>query len=256
MKLMQNVSVAVARNSARTVGIAPDDADAGANVVDERCRGRTAARSLSRLPISREQQRRRDEGRRASAAIASGAVSHATSAPPSAGPEISATASTASRLPLASSRRLRADEIGDEHVIGELESTVAMPVTTATAYSSGSVTCPQSAASGNRPAARRRGRGRRRSCSGRRRWRSTQPPPNHARIAPGSVSATVSKPRSSAPAPATRIAAIGSAVRVMREPTAEMPCALHSSRKSRCRHSPPRGQRDAAPRVRDANRPP
>ena len=36
-----------------------------------------------------------------------------------------------------------------------------------------------------------------------------------------------------APAPAVTIAAIGSAVRVMREPTAETPCALQSSRKSR-----------------------
>src|SRR5258705_831013 len=78
--------------------------------------------------------------------------------------------------------------------------------------------------------------------SGRRLWRSTHPPPIHARIAPGSVSATVSKPRSIAPAPATSIAAIGSAVRVTRDPTAETPCALHRYRNSRCPHSPPRGR--------------
>jgi hypothetical protein len=55
----------------------------------------------------------------ASAAIATGAVSHATSAPPSAGPEISATASTASRLPFAIEQALGRDEPGDEHVVGE-----------------------------------------------------------------------------------------------------------------------------------------
>src|SRR4030095_8413715 len=74
--------------------------------------------------------------------------------------------------------------------------------------------------------------------TGRLRWRSTQPPPNQANSARGSVSVTASKPRSSAPAPATRMAARGKAVRVIREPTAEMPCALHNSRKSRCRHRP------------------
>ena len=103
MKLMQNVSVAVARKSARTVALrqttrmpvrtsSTNDVVAGGGAI------------VSRLPILPSSSADTTKVT-ASTAMAIGAVSHATSAPPRAGPEISATASTASRLPLASSRR-------------------------------------------------------------------------------------------------------------------------------------------------------
>ena len=230
MKLMQNVSVAVARNNARTVALRqttriPVRTSSMNDVVA--CGGAIT----SRLPIFASSSADATKVS-ASAAIAMGAVSQATSAPPSAGPEISATASTASRFPLASRRRLPATRSVMNTWSARWYSTVAMPVTTATAYSKGSVTRPAIAAKGIDSSATARTRSAP-IISGRRRWRSTMPPPNHARIAPGSVSATVSRPRSNAPAPAVTIAAIGNAVRVIREPTAETPCALHSSRKSR-----------------------
>ena len=103
--------------------------------------------------------------------------------------------------------------------------------------------------------------------SGLRRWRSTQPPASNAIATPGSVSATVRSPRSIAEAPTARIAAIGSAVRVILDPIAEMPCALHNSRKSRWPMSPrlrtlrraeavtSYGTSDQVPRGRDGGSP-
>ena len=140
-------------------------------------------------------------------------------------------------------------EVGDEHVVGELEQHAwRSPVTAATAIQERQRqrAVPTRQAGSTRSATQRT-----RSApisTGRRRWRSTKPPPTQASSARGSVSCSARKPEIERAGAATRIAAIGSAVRVTREPTAEMPCALHSSRKSRCRHRP--GVR--RPRARDA----
>ena len=70
----------------------------------------------------------------ASTAIAIGAVSHATSAPPSAGPEISAIGVDRLALAVGVEQLLAADEIGDEDVIGQRRTArVATPVIAATA---------------------------------------------------------------------------------------------------------------------------
>jgi hypothetical protein len=61
MKLMQNVSVAVARKSARTVALRHTTRIASADIVDERCRGWRRRNRLA-LPDLSQQQRRHDEG--------------------------------------------------------------------------------------------------------------------------------------------------------------------------------------------------
>ncbi len=105
MKLITKVIVAVARKSARTGGTrqmlrTPMRTSSATDVVA----GGGCADSRFSMRPTRKAETTNDA---ASTAIAKGAVSHATSAPPRAGPEISAMASTASRLPFASSRRLR-----------------------------------------------------------------------------------------------------------------------------------------------------
>ena len=180
----------------------------------------------------------------ASTAIANGAVSHATSAPPSAGPEISAIASTASRLPLASSSRLRPDEVGDEHMVGQLVEHGGEAGDHGDRVQQRQRQHADRTRRAESSRARSRGRDRCRSA-----WavagagRPSRRRPRNQRA--GQRQRDGEKPKSKAPAPTTRIAAMGSAVRVMREPMAETPCALHSSRKSRCRHSA-----RAAPRSR------
>ena len=197
MKLMQNVSVAVARKSARIVGVAPDNANAGADVVGERCRrGRTAA--ADRLALAdlrraaaptRRTSRHRPRSPPARSAMrptrrpAPGPRSRRRRRRPRACRWRRAGASRPTRSVMNTwSARLiehRRDAGDDGDSVEQRQRDVARERRAAES-----------------PAARPRARDRRRSCSGRRRWRSTKPPPNHARIAPGSVSATVSKPRS------------------------------------------------------------
>ena len=118
MKLMQNVSVAVARNSARTVPLLPDHADAGADVVDEARRGGGERDPFA--PVDPREERRRNDERHGvdGDRDGRGQPRDQRAAERRAGD----LGDRVDRFPLAVGveQALPPDEVGDEHVVGQV----------------------------------------------------------------------------------------------------------------------------------------
>ena len=131
MKLPHSVNIVMAQNSVRTAGVLQTTR----MPVRTSSTNDVAATGAGFASVLRIRAIRKAEATNvaASARMAIGAVHSATNAPPSAGPEISATESAALRLPLASSRRLRDTRSVMNTWSARLKSTVQTPVIAATA---------------------------------------------------------------------------------------------------------------------------
>ena len=253
MKLMQNVSVAVARKSARTVALrhttrmpvrtsSANDVLAGGGAI------------VSRFPILPSSSADTTNVT-ASTAIAIGAVSHGPARRPAPGPNFGDGVDGLA-LAVGVEQALRGTEPGDVHVVGE-------------------VVEHRGHAGDDGDREEQRQRDVTEKCgerNGEQRDRAHEIGADHERPPAAAVDDAAADPREDGSGKCQRDGEVaeldgagargddrGDGQRRPRDARADgrMPCALQSSKKSRCRHNPPRGSGNAAPRrAATANRSP